>query len=583
MSMMTLGRERAIVRVARLTALTAAFVTLMAARVTAQDTTKHAMPGMAGMPGMKMPKTPRPATKPRAAKAKKPATAKAKGSTNSRAKAKPMPRMADSSHAHMPDMPDSAHAHMPGMDRKPTAHDTTHAMPAMPGMERKPASDSAKHGEHDMKAMAGMAGADSGKMQTMPGMVEMHTPDPLGVSMDRMGSGTTWVPDAAPIPSLFFHAPVGWDVTAHGFAFAQYDRQDGSRGDSQFGSLNWAMLMASHALAGGRIQARTMLSLDAVTVTARGYPLLLQSGEAYDGVPLHDRQHPHDLFMELSTLYEKPITKSFGVMLYAAPSGEPALGPVAFMHRPSAMDNPVAPITHHWSDATHISFGVLSAGLFTHTLKLEASIFNGREPDQYRFNFDPIRLDSYSGRLTYNPTPSWSFTTGYGYLKSPEALKPEESMHRMTASALYGAPLGANGQWASSFIYGANKQSTHPGLSHSVLLESEAVLDASNTVFGRAEYVQKSAEELVLDTPQYGFASEQSFDVGELTLGSIREVARLGKGTLGIGAMATLNVVPSLLSPAYGSRTPYGALVFLRLRPFRTGMSMTGMGTHAAP
>jgi hypothetical protein len=280
--------------------------------------------------------------------------------------------------------------------------------------------------------------------------------------------------------------------------------------------------------------------------------------------------------MELSMLYERPVTRSVGVMLYAAPSGEPALGPVAFMHRPSAMDNPTAPISHHWQDATHISFGVLSAGLFTHTLKLEGSAFNGREPDQYRFNFDPIRLDSYSGRLTFNPSASWSFTGGYGYLKSPEALNPDESMHRVTASALYGASLGANGQWSASAVWGANRHSTHPGLSHAVLVESEAVLDARNTLFGRAELVQKSAGDLVLDTPQYGFATDRQFDVGELTLGYIRDFARFGAGTLGLGAMGTLNVVPSELQTAYGSRTPLGALVFLRVRPFRTGMSMQG-------
>ncbi|MDB4906210.1 MAG: hypothetical protein JWO05_994 [Gemmatimonadetes bacterium] len=409
-------------------------------------------------------------------------------------------------------------------------------------------------------------------MKDMPGMgdmsgMRMQAPDPLGVSMDRMGSGTTWVPDAAPIPSLYFHAPKGWDVTGHGFAFLQYDHQGGPRGDSQVGSLNWMMLMASHALAGGRVQARTMLSLDALTVTPKGYPLLLQSGEAYDGQPLHDRQHPHDFFMELSALYERPITSSLGVMLYAAPSGEPALGPVAFMHRPSAMDNPAAPITHHWQDATHISFGVLSAGLFTHTFKLEGSVFNGREPDQHRWNFDPIRLDSYSGRATYNPSANWSFTGGYGFLKSPEALNPGESMHRVTASALYGRAIGEQGQWSSALIWGANTHSTQPGMSHSLLGESEAVLDARNTVFTRAEWVQKSGEDLSV-------AGDATYDVGAASLGVIRELARFGKGTLGIGAMGTVDMVPQALVSAYGSRTPLGAMVFLRVRPFRSGAGM---------
>jgi hypothetical protein len=436
------------------------------------------------------------------------------------------------------------------------------SMKRMPGM----ADTTAKH---DMAHMQGMKPGDMGAMTMM-------TPDPLGVSMDRMGSGTTWVPDAAPIPSLYFAGPGHWDVTGHGFAFAQYDRQGGARGGHQAGSLNWLMLMASHSLAGGRVQARTMLSLDALTVTPRGYPLLLQSGEAYGGEPLHDRQHPHDLWMELSALYERPVTTSVGVMLYAAPSGEPALGPVAFMHRPSAMDNPAAPIGHHWQDATHISFGVLSAGLFTHTLKLEGSAFNGGEPDQYRFGFDPIRLDSYSGRLTWNPTSEWSVTGGYGYLASPEALDPAESMHRTTASVLYGSTLGADGQWSAGLIWGANAHSSHPGLSHAVLAESEAVLDSRNSIFARAELVQKSAQELVLDAPQGGFAAEDQFDISAVTVGYIRDFARLGRGTLGLGAMGTVNVLPPTLSTAYGTRTPLGAMVFIRVRPFRTGMTMRG-------
>ncbi len=169
-------------------------------------------------------------------------------------------------------------------------------------------------------------------------------------------------------------------------------------------------------------------------------------------------------------------------------------------------------------------------------------------------------------------------TGGYGYLKSPEALNPTESMHRITASLLYGSTFGTHGQLAASAIWGANKHSTRPGLSHSMLLEADAVLDERNTWFGRAEFVQKSAEDLALDTPQYGFAAGTDFDVGAVTAGYIRDFARFGKGTLGLGAMGTLNFVPSGLSTAYGSRTPLGAMVFLRLRPFRTGASMSGMG-----
>jgi hypothetical protein len=421
-----------------------------------------------------------------------------------------------------------------------------------------------------------------------PGMGSMHMgdntmamPQPLGVSMDRAGSGTTWIPDAVMLPSRHFMAG-GWDMMLHGFAFGQYDRQSGPRGESQAGSLNWMMFMASHELFGGRVQPRTMLSLDPWTVTPRGYPLLLQSGETDNGEPLHDRQHPHDFWMELGATYERAVTKQVGVELCAAPSGEPALGPVAFMHRPSAMDNPTAPLGHHWQDATHVSFGVLTAGVFGHAWKLEASLFNGREPDEHRWNFDPIRLDSYSGRLTLNPDEHWSLSAAYGYLDSPEAHDPDHSIHRVTSSAMHGAAIGRDGEWSTSFVYGANKSSSGAALSHSVLLESEAVLDRANTLFGRVEAVTKSAEELVLDVPPVGFPVGRRFTVGAATLGYIREIAPFSGATFGLGVSGTLNVVPSALADAYGSRTPVGGMIFLRLRPTleRGGMtSMSGMHT----
>jgi hypothetical protein len=474
---------------------------------------------------------------------------------------------------------DSGHMNVPNTPWKPdSAHMNTAGMAGMPGM----AGD-----KRDASATA-MKGMQPG--MNMPGM-HGHTPQdmmigPAGVSMERMGSGTTWIPDAVSMPSRT--RMVGsWMFMAHGFVFAQYDHQSGERGDDQFGSLNWAMLMATHELAGGRFQARTMLSIDPFTVTNRGYPLLLQTGESYKGQPLYDRQHPHDFWMELGALYQRPLAKSLAWSIYAAPSGEPALGPVAFMHRPSAMDIPNAPIGHHWQDATHVSFGVLTTGIFTHTWQLEGSVFNGREPDEKRWDFDRIHLDSYSGRLTLNPNAHWSFSGAYGYLKSPEGLNPTESMHRITASAEHGTSLGSDGQMASTFIWAANKHSTMPGLSNSLLLESEAILDKKNTLFGRTELVQKNAEELVVVNPVLtskgvllpGFPATQHFNVSTAQVGYIRELARTHWATVGLGAAGTLNFVPGALEPYYGSKTPVGTFIFLRLRPFHAPKKgMTDMG-----
>jgi len=392
----------------------------------------------------------------------------------------------------------------------------------------------------------------------------MKMTDPLGISMERMGSGTTWIPDAVPLPAR--HTMAGsWLLMWHGFGFVQYDTQGGPRGADQFGSLNWAMLMASRDLLGGRFQARTMLSLDPATVSNRGYPLLLQNGESYRGQPLVDRQHPHEFWMELAVMYERALSPSIGVMAYAAPSGEPALGPVAFMHRPSAMDNPLAPLGHHWQDATHTSFGVVTAGIFGHHWKLEGSVFNGREPNEERWGFDRMRLDSYSGRFSAHLDSNWTFSAGYGYLKSPEALSPDESVHRATASVLQGHKIGRNGQLATTILWGANRHSGKT--THSVLAESEAALDPQNTLFGRVELVQKTAEDL-------GLAFDSTFTVTALSVGYIREVGRTSWGTVGIGVQGTLNVVPAALDPFYGSRTPIGGMFLVRIRPLHAPHQM---------
>lgn len=398
--------------------------------------------------------------------------------------------------------------------------------------------------------------------------------EPLGISMSRMGSGTTWIPDAVTLPTREFTAG-NWDLMLHGFVFGQYNKQGGPRGEDQLGSLNWGMFMASHELAGGRFQARTMLSLDPWTVTPRGYPLLLQTGESYRGSPLHDRQHPHDFFMELGVLYERAIASNLAMELYAAPAGEPALGPVAFMHRPSAMDNPLAPIGHHWQDATHISFGVLTAGVYGREWKLEGSVFNGREPDENRWDFDPIKLDSYSGRLTVNPSQHWSLTAGYGYLKSPEALHPDESLHRFAASVLQGTTIGNDGQWSTALIWGANRFSGASTWSNAVLIESEAILSKWSTLFGRAELAQKSAEDLVL--PSFSFAPDRLFSVSNASLGYIHELGRGYGVTVGLGAQGIISFMPSSLESFYGSRTPLGGLIFLRLRSFHVRPAMTAM------
>jgi hypothetical protein len=407
----------------------------------------------------------------------------------------------------------------------------------------------------------------------MPGMT-MAT-RPFGIPMSRMGSGTSWLPDASPMRAYHF-MPDGWTMMVHGEVGLYYDHQGTPRGDEQVGSTNWLMLMAMHPAGTGILHLHGMLSAEPFTVGPRGYPLLLQTGESYQGAPLVDRQHPHDLFMELSARYEVPMSRTVGVSLFAAPVGEPAIGPVAYMHRPSAQSDPFAPLGHHWQDATHITFGVITAGVFTRTVQLEGTLFQGREPDDDRYDFDFGALDSYGGRLTVNPDPHWSLAASYGYLKSPEALHPVENQHRLGASVLFTRRLGRAGDWAGALVYGAN-QHTVPGepsqgFEHSVLLESNLQLDDRTNVYGRTEWVQKSAGELEIPNAD----PETRYNVSGLVLGFTREIAEYAGANLGLGLRGSLDFVPEGLNATYGTRTPAGIAVYARLRPSAL------QGAHAA-
>src|SRR5438128_3820993 len=417
-----------------------------------------------------------------------------------------------------------------------------------------------------------------------PLRAQIHTPHPmemnagpLGIPETRMGSGTSWLPDASPMHAAHYMI-ARWTLMLHGKGFFQYGWQGGWRGSNQLGIVNWGMVAASRLLGGGQLQLRAMLSAEPWTIGSRGYPLLVQSGESYQGAPLHDRQHPHDLFMELAALYERPVAQNLGLSLYLAPVGEPAVGPVAFPHRPSAADEPLAPIPHHWPDGTHITFGLVTAGVFTRNVKLEASWFNGRDPDENRTNFDYAgrRLDSYSARLIVNPGRRWSLSAWYAYLRSPEGLHPDESLHRIGAAALTTQRVGNAGTWSSALIYGANDQIGTGRLASSVVVESTLDLDGTNSLFGRAEYVRKSAEELVV--PSVPAMTE--YDVGALALGYLRTVGTAWGLGAGVGVRGSLNVVPSSLEAVYGSRTPAGLAIYVWLRPAgprESVMMMPGM------
>ncbi len=408
--------------------------------------------------------------------------------------------------------------------------------------------------------------SDGGEM-----VMDMSMDGPRGAPLPhaREGSGTSWMPDQTPLRGHHWMAG-GWMLMLHYNLLAGYDDQWSARGSRRFLSTNWLMGMASHGLLGGELTFRSMLSLEPLTAAgALGTPLLLQTGETYDGVPLHDRQHPHDLFMEVAALYRHALVDDVGISIYAAPSGEPALGPTAFMHRASAMFDPFAPIGHHWQDSTHISFPVVTAGIYASNIQLEGSLFHGREPDEDRWNFDLGPLDSWSLRLSANPMPSLSAEISWGYLHSPEALEPAQSEHRLIGSVQWTQPILAQGLAAVTAVYGRKLEAV---TTNSVLLEGQLDLDGADIPFARFEWVEKLGSDLIVPGDP-----DARYGVTELVLGYARRFELGWPLSPYLGAAVNLDPLPGSLEPLYSTRLPLGAFVFVGLQPGRLDLAHVAM------
>lgn len=377
--------------------------------------------------------------------------------------------------------------------------------------------------------------------------------------MARDGSGTAWQPDSSPMSMMMFDFS-GWHLMLHGNVFVGLDAQTSPRGATQFMSTNWIMGGIGRNLGPGQISARAMFSLEPLTVSGGGYPLLFQTGESYEGVHLRDRQHPHNLFMELALRYKWNLSDELGLDFYVAPVGEPALGPVAFVHRTSARSNPFAPLSHHWLDSTHISFGVITAGIFGKTWKFDGSWFNGREPGENRYAFDVNVPDSYSGRLSYNPTEELSFQGSYGYLNSPEALEPDVGIHRVTSSAAGNMQFWEGSNLASTLIFGMNLP-TKGNATAFGLAEFDFDLTRNHTVFGRVEGGTKTGEQLVLAH----IVDEKTFGLGAFSLGYAFRFPDIWKFKASVGAVGTVNLAGAELGSYYGDTLQFGGMIFFQL------------------
>jgi len=385
-------------------------------------------------------------------------------------------------------------------------------------------------------------------------------------AMAREGSGTSWLPEASPIYA-FHGTRAGWQLMGHFNAFVQFLHESGDRGADQGGSINWFMGMAQRPLSRGRLAFRGMLSVEPFTIPGCGYPDLLASGEQCDGDPIHDRQHPHDLVMELSAQYDAPLPRGLRWQVFGGPAAEPALGPVAFPHRPSAMANPIAPLSHHWLDATHLAFGVVTAGVYGARWKAETSVFNGREPDEHRTGFDFGALDSVSARLSYSPLPSLALQVSGGRLAEAEAGEhggPRVDVTRTTASAILHTGVRGARLWTSTLGWGRNAEAGHA--SNAFLVESSLTLRDRDTWFGRFEVTGKTGHDLDLSP------ADAAFTVAKLQGGYTRVFAPRRGVVPGAGGALSAGIVPSALVPAYGGRVNLGVALFVTLRPARVMM-----------
>jgi hypothetical protein len=378
----------------------------------------------------------------------------------------------------------------------------------------------------------------------------------------REASGTAWLPDATAIYGLHRQGR-GWEVMLHGNAFVQLLHEDAPdhRGDTQAGSINWAMAMARRPLGAGRFGLRAMVSLEPWTIPGCGYPNLLATGEFCDGDNIHDKQHPHDLFMEAAAEFDRPLTGSLRWQVYGGLAGEPALGPPGFPHRLSAMPNPVSPVAHHWLDPTHITFGVLTTGIYSTRWKAEGSIFNGREPDEQRYDFDLAAFDSISGRLWFMPTASLAFQVSAGHLNEAEqshggALPIDVA--RVTSSATYHRRFGAGNFWASTLAWGANRETGET--THGITAETSAAFAGGHTWFGRLELNGKPAHDLHIHE------SEEIFLVGKLQGGYTRYLQTRYGLQPGVGGLLSAAFVPKPLRPRYGG-VGLGIGLFVTVRP----------------
>jgi hypothetical protein len=406
----------------------------------------------------------------------------------------------------------------------------------------------------------------------MPGMkmgqsgMNMHPETFVQEILAHNTSGTSAEPNSAPAPMLMKVAH-SWKLMFHANVFVLDEQQSGPRGGDKFFSTNWFMGMAQHNFGPGVFTIRSMLTLEPATITDRRYPLLFQQGETAYGVPIADGQHPHDFIMALEVLYDIKLGENGLLSFYFAPVGDPAIGPTAYPHRESASEDPVGALGHHQEDSTHIANDVATVGFTYGIARIEASGFHGREPNEFRWDIDQGKVDSWATRLTIQPGKNWSGQYSYARITSPEALFPDENQERMTASIMYNRPF-QNGNWSNTAVWGRTRSLQDNAILNSYLFESLARFRTRNYAWTRIENADRSNELIIGENPlPPGFLEKPIGHVQAYTFGFDRDFDLIPDLASALGAQVTTYGVPDILRPIYGAH-PVGVAMFIRLRPF---------------
>ena len=386
-------------------------------------------------------------------------------------------------------------------------------------------------------------------VQRMEGMAGMRMKASLGIwSANQEGSGTSWQPDSSPMFMKPLPSLGGFEFGTMGTIQAGYVDAGGKRGDRDFFSASMIMLMGRKSMGGGTLGLHFMTSLDPFINGRKGVPNLFQNGFTVHGVDISDRKDPHNVFAELAVSYSHPLSKEWTGFIYGGPVGEPALGNVMYFHRTSGLEVPEAPISHDWFDGTHISFGVVTLGLaYQAKWKLEVSAFNSNEPGDSLYGIGSIRLNSASGRLSYDPSRDWSFSTSYGSLNLEE--------HRFTVSAAYSHELPRGNNLSATAYFGQNTAEGSP--KSNAWLAETTYYHAREGIFARFERVDKDE---LFDVPP------GNYTIKKLLFGDVHNCYSKGQLDYGVGVYAGVYRFPSALNAFYG-KSPLTLGVFLRIRP----------------